>query len=307
MNEKLEKLTMEQGLDVKVGGFNRISVAIEKELYELRELGSALKSHNGNLFYDFGNNGIVLYTNDFGDIGAITIYLAKQLGCRVICCKKETLAPAPFNNKFDINSVSKEAEYLVKIYPAKGTSAMFCIDDKNYGLNNGIMNRFRLIMSRPFGSEAIKVVDSEGPSGDIEKKFDCEHISLGLRDESIIFDRGPVLKTYTIAYSIYMWLRDDINYLRKNYVIVSRIGEAAMLEALAYEASELSQAASLKARKLRGDNPTPESIYELSDNLDEEYTDVYNCAIELGLTPNKDIIREKDNLFLELWNKRNGK
>lgn len=61
------------------------------------------------------------------------------------------------------------------------------------------------------------------------------------------------------------------------------IGEAALLEQLAEEASELSKAALKKARILRGENPTPVTLEQADEDLIEEYTDVIHCSIELQL------------------------
>lgn len=62
--------------------------------------------------------------------------------------------------------------------------------------------------------------------------------------------------------------------------IVERIGEPAFLEQLAEECSELSQAALKTARKYRGENPTPKTIDECLDSLQEEMADVMLCMDE---------------------------
>lgn len=62
--------------------------------------------------------------------------------------------------------------------------------------------------------------------------------------------------------------------------IVERIGEPAFLEQLAEECSELSQAALKTARKYRGENPTPKTIDECLDSLQEEMADVMLCMYE---------------------------
>ena len=56
--------------------------------------------------------------------------------------------------------------------------------------------------------------------------------------------------------------------------IVERIGEPAFFEQLAEECSELAQAALKSARKYRGENPTPKTIDECYDALQEEIADV---------------------------------
>ena len=62
--------------------------------------------------------------------------------------------------------------------------------------------------------------------------------------------------------------------------IVERIGEPAFLEQLAEECSELAQAALKSARKYRGENPTPKTIDECYDALQEEIADVMLCVSE---------------------------
>ena len=66
-------------------------------------------------------------------------------------------------------------------------------------------------------------------------------------------------------------------------MMIKAIGRAAMLEQLAEEAAELAQAALKAARILRGDNPTPVTLKEAEEHLVEEYTDVYQCAMELDV------------------------
>ena len=56
-----------------------------------------------------------------------------------------------------------------------------------------------------------------------------------------------------------------------------------MYESMAEECVELAQAALKVARTLRGENPTPISTNEACDMVREEFTDVINCAIGLGL------------------------
>ena len=68
-----------------------------------------------------------------------------------------------------------------------------------------------------------------------------------------------------------------------NYVMVDAIGEPAMLEQLAEECAELSKAALKAARVERGENPTPVTSEEAWASLKEEYTDVIQCGIELGI------------------------
>lgn len=61
------------------------------------------------------------------------------------------------------------------------------------------------------------------------------------------------------------------------------IGKPALLEQLAEEASELAKASLKLARILRHENPTPVTEKEANYNIIEEFTDVIQCARELGL------------------------
>ena len=54
-------------------------------------------------------------------------------------------------------------------------------------------------------------------------------------------------------------------------MMIEKIGTPAMLEQLAEEAAELSQAALKLARVLRGENPTPVTWREVRKHLIEEY------------------------------------
>lgn len=75
--------------------------------------------------------------------------------------------------------------------------------------------------------------------------------------------------------------------------IIEEIGEAAMLEQLAEECTELAKAA-LK------ENPTPVTEKEAIANIREEYTDVVQCAGELSLTVDEEQMARKH----ERWEKR---
>ena len=83
--------------------------------------------------------------------------------------------------------------------------------------------------------------------------------------------------------------------------MIEKIGECAMLEQLAEEATELAQAALKLARKLRRENPTPKTLDECKRNLREEYTDVVQCAREFNLYEDEDQIRAKRARFNERW------
>lgn len=77
--------------------------------------------------------------------------------------------------------------------------------------------------------------------------------------------------------------------------MIEKIGKAAMLEQLAEEAAELSQAALKLARVLRGENPTTVTQKEARKHLTEEYTDVFQCASELLIPVDWQQINENQN------------
>jgi len=72
------------------------------------------------------------------------------------------------------------------------------------------------------------------------------------------------------------------------------IGKAALLEQLAEESAELAKAALKQSRIIRNENPTPVTMEASQFNLIEEFSDVIQCARELGLRPNDDQIHRKD-------------
>lgn len=76
--------------------------------------------------------------------------------------------------------------------------------------------------------------------------------------------------------------------------------EASLYEQLAEECSELSQAALKKARKLRGENPTPKTTFEIDCNIIEEITDIRLCLLVLDLDVSAKLMAQK----LVRWTKR---
>lgn len=83
--------------------------------------------------------------------------------------------------------------------------------------------------------------------------------------------------------------------------ILECIGYPALLEQLAEECAELGKAALKMARIVRRENPTPVTGEEALENLREEYTDVIQCAQELGLKPDLVKMKEKKERFFERW------
>lgn len=87
-------------------------------------------------------------------------------------------------------------------------------------------------------------------------------------------------------------------------MMIEKIGTPAMLEQMAEEAAELAQAALKLARIMRGENPTPVTELEAWKYLVEEYTDVYQCAMELVIPVDWAQISEKEKRFKERWKER---
>ena len=79
-------------------------------------------------------------------------------------------------------------------------------------------------------------------------------------------------------------------------MMIEKIGKPAMLEQLAEEAAELSQAALKLARVLRCENPTPTTKEEAEKDLIAEFTDV-QCAGELKLETDWRQIDAKNRRF----------
>lgn len=89
-------------------------------------------------------------------------------------------------------------------------------------------------------------------------------------------------------------------------MMLENIGTTAMLEQMAEEAAELTQAALKLSRIKRGENPTPVTELEAWKHLVEEYTDVYQCAMELVIPVDWAQISEKEKRFKERWKEIGG-
>lgn len=68
------------------------------------------------------------------------------------------------------------------------------------------------------------------------------------------------------------------------------LGKTEILAQLSEEASELAQAALKLRRAIDGKNPTPKSISECEDALDEEIADVWLCIRELGFSDDEHVM-----------------
>lgn len=86
--------------------------------------------------------------------------------------------------------------------------------------------------------------------------------------------------------------------------IIDLIGDAALLEQLAEECSELAQAALKMARKRRGTNPTPMTMEECKQRLTEETADVLLCIKELHSIIDCDKADEFMDIKRDRWEER---
>lgn len=88
------------------------------------------------------------------------------------------------------------------------------------------------------------------------------------------------------------------NIFAQNIEIQLIIGQPALLEGLAEEATELAHAALKAARILRGENPTPARYENAKIAVTEEYSDLETYAHILGVAIDPDIYREKKERML---------
>ena len=86
--------------------------------------------------------------------------------------------------------------------------------------------------------------------------------------------------------------------------IIQFIGKPALLEQLAEECSELSQASLKLARKYRGENPTPCSEMECIDKMTEEIADVETCIDQLHSLLDQDRVIAIKSQKMVRWRKR---
>jgi NTP pyrophosphatase (non-canonical NTP hydrolase) len=84
-------------------------------------------------------------------------------------------------------------------------------------------------------------------------------------------------------------------------MMIEKVGLPAMLEQTAEECNELAKVLLKKARKLRGENPTPLSMQEIDESIREEYTDMIQCTRELNLSVNWEQLRAKEERFTQRW------
>ena len=90
---------------------------------------------------------------------------------------------------------------------------------------------------------------------------------------------------------------------KSDFEVIRSLGEPALLEQLAEECSELSQAALKLARKERGENPTPKTLVECFKDLIAEMADVNLCIWVIETSRGIDL-RLHSNWKRERWAKR---
>lgn len=82
-------------------------------------------------------------------------------------------------------------------------------------------------------------------------------------------------------------------------IIEMTIGTAALFEQLAEECTELAKASLKVARKLRGENPTPISMEDAVENVNEEFSDILLVADVIGLFGEDERIEKKRLRWIE--------
>lgn len=108
-------------------------------------------------------------------------------------------------------------------------------------------------------------------------------------EEPLIWKDGKIGPLTTQA--LMSKFSEDVQYIRKN------VSERALLELIAEEASELSQAA-LKLIRINQDDtyPVNKDKYDFDtcySNLVEEITDVYTCCTLLDIEPDTKLSSDK--------------
>lgn len=85
----------------------------------------------------------------------------------------------------------------------------------------------------------------------------------------------------------------DMKYVREHFDTYD------ILDQLAEEAAELSQAALKLKRAMKGTNPTPVSLVDANKQLIEEYSDICNVANVMGISIDHDICAYKMKRWVE--------
>lgn len=84
------------------------------------------------------------------------------------------------------------------------------------------------------------------------------------------------------------------------YKVTDYLTQDELLAMLAEECAELGQAALKLRRTLTGKNPTPISVHDAMENLDEEIADVELCLEQIAMK-DTDRVREIRNRKLARW------
>ena len=114
-------------------------------------------------------------------------------------------------------------------------------------------------------------------------KYICRHKDKnGVEDlRKAIFYINEAIMLNSGTYS------SDMKYVRKH------LDTYDILDQLAEEAAELSQAALKLKRAMKRTNPTAVSLMDANNNLIEEYSDVCNVANVMGISADHDICKAK--------------
>lgn len=113
-------------------------------------------------------------------------------------------------------------------------------------------------------------------------------------------DSDDITKNYVDE--ILKWLPLSQDILVRVEAIKLIIPSAARYEQMAEECTELAQALLKMARKLRKENFTPKTYYEIKKSIIEEWTDVNICALTLDLETDSVVMIKK----LDRWIERNS-
>lgn len=92
----------------------------------------------------------------------------------------------------------------------------------------------------------------------------------------------------------------EYDEMTENAMIVKdHLSEESLYEQLAEECCELAHACLKKARKLRGENPTPMEMEDIDANVSEEYTDVHVVSELLNISIDVPLYWEKYDRWYE--------
>nr|DAR37284.1 MAG TPA: pyrophosphatase [Caudoviricetes sp.] len=97
-------------------------------------------------------------------------------------------------------------------------------------------------------------------------------------------------KMDVLSWCLHRWLK--LNTTKRGQIVQKKVSDilpkTEILAQLAEEASELAQAALKLRRALDGTNPTPKSVEECLENIQEEMADVFVCLTMFGKSAERD-------------------